>query len=86
MKILIFSLFPMVVISSLGFAFAQGQQSEKADPCLAYGDERLAVVIAVEQFTTAPLFCEGHESTISKLLGFGWHIAGTNQFEVYLTK
>jgi len=86
MKLLVLSLISIVAFSSIGFVIAQTQQSGKQVACLVYQDINLAVVQAVEQFTTAPLYCEGHESTISMLLGSGWHIAAANQFEVFLTK
>jgi len=85
MKFVLF-LISIVAFSSIGFALAQTEQSGTQVACLIYQDINLVVVQAVEQFTTAPLFCEGHENTISTLLGSGWHIAAANQFEVFLTK
>ena len=82
----IFSLITLLAVFNIGSAKAQDQQTEVQVTCLLYRDENLAVVNAVEQFTTAPLYCEGHEKTISVLLGLGYHIAAANQFEVFMTK
>jgi hypothetical protein len=82
----IFSVISVFVIFNFGVVGAQQPESTVQVTCVLFKDENLAVVKAVEQFTTAPLFCEGHEKTISVLLSLGYHIAGANQFEVFMTK
>jgi len=81
-----FSLISLLAIFNIGSAKAQDQQTEVQVTCLLYRDENLAVVNAVVAFTTAPEYCEGHEKTISVLLGLGYRIAAANQFEVFMTK
>ena len=86
MKLLMFSLIIILGISSIGFAKGQGQGQQPIVTCVLYQSENLVVITAVEQFTTTPEYCDGHSKTIDIFLGLGYHTAGANQFEVFMTK